>query len=296
MESAMVVDDPGLGVLPEQIADSVMPADADYSQEITTTMAITPTARIHLLMPQVDSELMEQLRLADSRISTNWGSLNKTTMAIGWDGYFIKRHEGWRALGYENEKHYRRVKGIGRSTWYKMVGIAERLAHLTMDDFLLMTIENAEQLSVQPSVVKRDPELIRKAQTKTAQEFADELVLDQAARENKPVGEVYVTMKWRIKQAQREVIERGLEDWQHEHGIDDEGYALELMIAEYRERPTLVGFMAESIPRLSRQVLAVHVGDMGELDELRTLRETFAVHLQEMGEILRIVCGEAQPD
>ncbi len=277
MESAMVVEDPGTSVLPE---------------ETETTEA----QRIHLLAPPIDGGLLEQLRQSDSRISENWTSMNKISMGIGWDGYFIKKNEGWRALGYENEKHYRRMKGIARSTWYKMVGIAERLSHLTMDEFLAMTIENAEQLSVQPGTVKRDPELLRKAQTRTAQEFADDLVMHQAERENKPVGEVYVTMKWRIKQAQREVIERGLEDWQHEHGIDDEGYALELMIAEYRERPTLVGFMTESIPRLSRQVMAVHTGEVLELDELRALRETFAVHLQEMGEILRVCCVEATED
>jgi hypothetical protein len=80
------------------------------------------------------------------------------------------------------------------------------------------------------------------------------------------------------------VIERGLEDWQHEHGIDDEGYALELMIAEYRERPTLVGFMTESIARLPKQV-----SEANGIDELRV---AFKTHLREMEEILHICCGE----
>jgi hypothetical protein len=244
-------------------------------------------------IPFPDSELLEQLKESERRISANWGGLNKMTMAIGWDGYFIKRHDGWRLLGYEDEKHFRKVKGIKRSTWYKMVGIAERLQHLNLEEFLSMSIENAEQLSVQPLEAKRDRELLLKAQSATAEEFRDELVMATARRESKPLGEVYVTMKWRIRQAQREVIERGLEDWQQEHGIDDPGYALELMIAEYRERLTLVGFMTESIPRLTRQVLSVHNGEEMELGELRELREAFAIHLREMGEVLRICCGEA---
>jgi hypothetical protein len=98
-------------------------------------------------------------------------------------------------------------------------------------------------------------------------------------------------MKWRIKQTQREVIERGLDDWQHEHGIDDPGYALELMIAEYRERPTLVGFIAESIPRLTRAVTEAH-----NADELEELRKLFATHIQEMSEILKVCCGEVGTD
>ena len=245
----------------------------------------------------ISDSLLAQLKESDRRITGNGGRFNRISMEIGWDGHFIKKHNGWRALGYEDEKHYRRVKGIGRSTWYKMTGIAERLSHLTMEEFLAMTVENAEQLSVQPGAAKRDPELILKAQTTTAQEFADELVMAQATRENKPLGEVYVTIKWRLKQAQREVIERGLEDWQHEHGIDDPGYALELLVAEYRERPTLVGFMTESIPRLSREVLGVHTGNAEiELSELRHLRDEFAVHIHEMGEILRLCCGEADSE
>jgi hypothetical protein len=281
MESAMVVDgqdgDLGISAFPDQIS-TFSPADEDQSQE---------TQRIHLLAPPVDSELLEQLRQADSRISANWGGFNKMSMAIGWDGYFIKKHDGWRALGYENEKHFRKLKGIGRSTWYRLTGIAERLSHLTMEQFLAMTIDNAEQLSVQPAAVKRDPDLIEKAQTRTAEEFSDELVLDQAAREGKPVGEVYVTLKWRLKQAQREVIEHGLEDWQHEHGLDNPAYALELMIAEVSERATLAGFLLESIPALTREIAKAEVAeDVGEL------RKLLVEHIRDMAEILRVVCGE----
>lgn len=235
--------------------------------------------------------LQQQLEEADARISAHWNGLNKLSMGIGWDGYFIKRHDGWRRLHFEDEKHYRRAKGIGRSTWYKMTGIAERLQHLTRNQFLAMTIENAEQLSVQPLGVKHDPDLILLAQTVTAAEFADELVLDQAQRENKPVKDVLVTMKWRIRQGQRKVIERYLEDWCQEHGIDDEGYGLELALAELHERPTLVGFISDSIPWLTEAVTKAR-----SVSELEGLRGLVAQHIQEMGEILKVCCGENEED
>ena len=236
----------------------------------------------------VENALLQQLQESDRRITENNGRFNKVSMEIGWDGYFIKRHDGWQLLGYEDEKHYRQSKGIGRSTWYKMIGIAERLAHLTREDFLAMTVENAEQLSVQPTEVKQNPELIAKAQTETAEGFADQLVLDTAQRENKPVDDVYVTMKWRIRQGQRKAIESGLEEWQRMHGIDDPGYALELMIAEFRERSTLVGFIAEAIPRLAQAVTTAQTAE-----ELEDLRKLLAAHIQEMGELLKFCCGEA---
>lgn len=241
------------------------------------------------VMPRMS--LDEQLRECDRNICEAWVGLVKRSMVIGWDGYFIKRHDGWQRLGYVDEKHYRSSKGIGRSTWYKMVGLAEKFPMLSKEQFLAMTIENAEQLAVVPLSTRGDTALLQAAATLTAKEFEGELVRVAAIQQNRPVSEVYVTIKWRIKQAQREVIERGLEDWQQEHGIDDPGYALELMIAEYHDRPTLVGFMTEAIPRLSRAVTEAH-----SVEDLEELRKLFAAHLQEMGEVLKMCCGAGGDD
>jgi hypothetical protein len=235
--------------------------------------------------------LDEQLHESDRAITESWVALNKRSMLIGWEGYFIKRNNGWERLGYADEMSYRLAKGIKHATWYKLVGLAERLQTLSREQFLSMSIENAMQLSAASSSIRENPSLIDAAATMTAREFETELVRHTAIAENKPISEAYVTMKWRIKQTQREVIERGLDDWQHEHGIDDPGYALELMIAEYRERPTLVGFIAESIPRLTRAVTEAH-----NADELEELRKLFATHIQEMSEILKVCCGEVGTD
>jgi hypothetical protein len=232
-------------------------------------------------------ELNEKLKQSDQAISEAWVGLTKQSLLIGWEGHFIKRHNGWERLGFADEKSYRASKGIARSTWYKMVGLAERFEGLDRDDFLAMSIENAEQLAAAPRSVRENREMLRAAASQTAREFEGELVRVTAERECKAASEIYVTIKWRIKQAQREVIERGLEDWQHEHGIDDPGFALELMVAEYRERATLAGFIQESIVRLTREVTRAET-----IEDLRALRGVFAQHIAEMGEILRVVCGE----
>jgi hypothetical protein len=235
-----------------------------------------------------EDSLLQQLRESDRRLSEAGRRFNKSSMEIGWDGFFIKSHYGWQRLGYEDEKQYREAKKIGRSTWYKMVAIAGGLAHLSREDFLAMTVENAEQLAAQPMSVKQDPALILKAQTETAESFAGSLVAETARRENKPADEVFVTIKWRVKQAQRQVIERGLEDWQHKHGIDDPAYALELMIAEFQDHLTFVGFISEAVSRLGQAVVAAHTHE-----ELEALRNLLAMHVQEMGELLKI-CAEEE--
>lgn len=239
------------------------------------------------LANHVEDSLLHELREADRRLTQNGGRFNRISMEIGWDGYLIKRHEGWRWLDYDDEKQYREAKRIGRSTWYKMIGIAERLAHLKREDFLAMTVENAEQLAEQPPSVKENPAIVHMAQTETSEGFAHVLALDMAAKLGKPVADVPVIMKFHVRQAQRKAIERGLEEWERAYGIDDPGYALELMIAEFRERLTFVGFISEAIPRLARAVANAHTAE--ELEELRKL---FAAHIQEMGELLKICSGE----
>jgi hypothetical protein len=231
--------------------------------------------------------LDERLHESDRAITESWVALNKRSMLIGWEGYFIKRYNGWERLGYPDEKSYRASKGIGRSTWYMMVDLAERLQMLSKEQFLSMSIENAEELAKAPSTMRADPALLNAAATMQAREFQSEVGKYVSLAENTPPKDRNTSVKWSVRQSQREFIESGLEEWQHEHGIDDPGYALELMIAEYHDKPTLVGFMAESIPRLTRAVTEAH-----SVEELEALRTLFAAHIQEMGEILKVCCGE----
>jgi len=47
--------------------------------------------------------LDEQLHESDRAITESWVALNKRSMLIGWEGYFIKRNNGWERLGYADE-------------------------------------------------------------------------------------------------------------------------------------------------------------------------------------------------
>ena len=135
--------------------------------------------------------------------------------------------------------------------------------------------------------MRADPALLNAAATMQAREFQSEVGKYVSLAENTSPKDRNTSVKWSVRQSQREFIESGLEEWQHEHGIDDPGYALELLLAEYHDKPTLVGFMAESIPRLTRAVTEAH-----SVEELEALRTLFAAHIQEMGEILKVCCGE----
>ena len=231
-----------------------------------------------------DAELREAVLESDRCIRRTWINVRKQSMEIGWEAAFLERHNAWQFLGFKHQHAYRIAVGIGRSNWYRLMAIAQKFPELSKEQFLAMSIENAERLGLEPKEVRYDPELLLKAATRQARDFKDELTTLGAHREGRPLHEHWVTMEWRLREEQRAAIERGLGEWQQEHGIDDEGYALELLIAEYRERPTLVGFINESIYRLKREV--------EEAEDLGRLRGSCLLLARDMGEILKVCCGE----
>jgi hypothetical protein len=229
-----------------------------------------------------DAGLLEQLQLSDRRISGNGGKWNKASMEIGWDCYFIKFHNGWNALGYVDQSDYITKKGLSKSTFLKMVRIAGALTHLTREEFISLTVENADRLSQQSPVAKEDPELILFAQNSTSRELEDQLA-HTAAKRDPTSEECRVTYKLRVLPAQRKVIEQGLLEWCQAHGIKDYGYGLELLIAEFKERAALVGFMHESLAKFE--------GLAAGSETAEELRALFVGHLDYMKEILDVCTG-----
>ena len=234
----------------------------------------------------------EEMRVAaiesDRCITEASTKLSKMSMEIGWEGAFLKKFSLWPVLGCINELEYRVKKGVSRSTWYETVGAAYTLRYpsyrqtgITKDQFLAMSLENAKQLAAVEEEVRYSPALLEKAATLTNPQFKHAIALDGAMRENRTLKDSYSNIQWRVSESQRQVIERALNDWQHEHHLDDPARALELLMVEYSNRPTFVGFIQEAIVRLTPTVTEAKT-----VEELKRLQVTFADHIREMGEIL----------
>ena len=78
--------------------------------------------------------------------------------------------------------------------------------------------------------MKENPAVILKAQTQTARDFARTLATGhQTTKPERPV-DTSVILESPVHPGQRRTIERGLNLWQREHGIDDPALALEMML------------------------------------------------------------------
>jgi hypothetical protein len=243
-----------------------------------------------------ETSLKEQILASDKSIKEAWPKVRKMNMLIGWEGAFIEQHNGWSLLGFDNQHDYRQALQISRSTWYKHIAIAHKFSELDKKAFLAMNIENAARLGIEPPQVRYDPANVQKAATKPTREFRDELTTESAHKEGKPAIEKWVEMTWKMKEERREWIEKSLEKWCQEngineawckeYGIDENAYALEMLLAESTGKPTLVGFMMEAIPKLTEAIQGTN-----DPTELKLL---CANHIREMGAVVIKCCGEVE--
>jgi hypothetical protein len=85
-------------------------------------------------------------------------------------------------------------------------------------------------------------------------------------------------------------IKSSIESWQHEHNIETRSEALALMISEYSEHATLVGFLTEWQNRIESAISTAK--SENDLQDLLNLFNLFKIYLREAGEILSICRGE----
>lgn len=232
------------------------------------------------------AELKEKIIASDRCIRRAWMNVRKMSLEIGWEGSFIEKNNGWDMLGFKHQHDYRITVGIGKSNWYRLLAIAERFQNLDKEVFLSMSIENADKLSRQPEAIRYDSKNIEAAAKMSMRDFADTLSTQEEHRNGKSTDDKWVDVTWRMKEEQRVVIEKGIEEWRAEHGIDNNAYALELLVSEFRERPTLVGFLYSAIPELTQAVVSAQ--------DLISLQEVVTKHIQAMNEILTTCVGEVE--
>lgn len=232
----------------------------------------------------MEESRLEGARRREQRIEVAWNGKNRSSMVMGWVGLEMERENDFGVLGYEDQHAYRKAKGYGRSTWYKMLGIAREFAQLAEEQFLSMKVDNAYELSmVKEEAHRYDPVLIAAAATDGLEDFCDRMADREAARTNIPMTERKLPMKFHLTRHQREAVMNGLQRWMQDHQIKSEGYALEMLVAEYTERLTLVGYYKESMGRMQRA--ASHCAEGPVREELMSMAS-------EMQEALDLVIGE----
>lgn len=201
----------------------------------------------------------------------------KRNMVLGWYGARLKEVDRWHEYGYSNEASYRDSTGISTATWGRYVRIAGQLPHLTLEDFVAISAENAEALGSLNEKDKLNFTWVFNARTMKSEDFKREVLKNKATAAGVEPKDMRVKFGMPLFEAQRKVIQDGIEEFSREHQIKDKGTALEWLVLEYSARNTFRKFLVANLPLLR----AAHHGD----------KESLGVYIQAMSGMLENLKG-----
>ena len=178
------------------------------------------------------------------------GALEATSsMRIGWHAAYLKEHNLFGILGFKNEHECRIAAGVGESTWYAMIRLAEAYKGLDEEQFVSMKQVNAKALADLPESKRLSREWIRDAGSMSQEDFqekVDEAMEGKArASDGKERGKV---IKISVPASRKEVIETGLKEFAESVGIpaNDTGRAMELLVVEATGQKSLIEAIANA--------------------------------------------------
>src|SRR5215469_11250835 len=76
--------------------------------------------------------------------------INTNSLRIGYHAAILKRKGQFGILGFASESEAQAASGVGASTWYSVIAIAERFPDVDEDLFVSMKLTNAKALGDLP--------------------------------------------------------------------------------------------------------------------------------------------------
>lgn len=158
-------------------------------------------------------------------------------------------------LGYASEEDARDASGVGRSTWYNTIAIAESFKDLPEELFVTMKLVNAQAATDLPESKRLDREWVKKAEEMSEKEFAklvDEEMNGKARRSDGK--ERTVKMSIDMPASRKTVIEAKAKDFAEAHNMDatDTGKVIEAMAVEATGGNTMTGAILNVVSRAKK--------------------------------------------
>lgn len=217
----------------------------------------------------VDFEEADKAIRSAAKVEAASGNRN---MRIGYWGAALKEENKWPEHGFPNEAAYRDATGVSRSAWGRYVRIAGGFLHLPIEDFVKMSAENAEALGSLSFDKRNNFTWVFNAITMKAEEFKKRVLEARAVAAGVEPKDMRVKYSQPCFEAQRTVIQAGVEEFARQHEIKDRGTALEWIVLEYSGRKTFRKFIVDHLPLLR----AAHHGD----------KESLGTYIQAMSDML----------
>jgi hypothetical protein len=229
------------------------------------------TAVVSILRP-VSEEA--ETRKADAK--RHWATITKSgvlvgtnSLRIGFHAYALKSQGMFGILGFENEKEAQEASGVGDSTWYAMLNLAEKFNGVSEELFCGMRQANAKALKDLPESKRLTEYWLRRAATDSMDTFKAliDTEMDGKARESDG-KERTVSLAYKMTKSQKSAIETGLKEIAKEFGCEgNDSRTIELLVAEKTGSVSLIAVLTNAVQRCKKVKELIESGIMSS-DEI----------------------------
>lgn len=179
--------------------------------------------------------------------------VSRSSMTIGWHAYRLKSDGAFGVLGFSDENEARIAAGVGESTWYANIRLAEQFKELPEKRFVSMKQANAKALADLPESERLSTTWIRMAETMKIEEFEAKVneAMNGKARASDS-KERSTTMKLSMPASRQAVIVEKAKEFAIAHGLEpgDIGKAIEVSLIEATEGTTLVSAITNAMAQI----------------------------------------------
>lgn len=204
---------------------------------------------------QIAEERKARARELFSKIQGSAPLQSKSSLEIGYAAYRLKEENLFGILGFANEDEAREATGVGSSTWYSTIKLAESFKDLPEELFVSMKLSNAYSLADLPESKRLDRDWVKKAEEMPIKEFSKLVDEEMNGKARASAGkERSVSLKLDMPASRKQVIEEKAKDFAEAHGMDtgDVGKVIEVALVEATGGDTMVGAILHVVQRAKR--------------------------------------------
>lgn len=177
--------------------------------------------------------------------------VHTNSLRIGFHANELKRNTLFGILGFRNEAEAQEASGVGRSTWYANIRLAEDFLGVDEQVFCSMKLSNARALADLPQSVRVTDHWVRMASMDSMKEFQRKVDKELDGRAKRSSSrEVAVSLKIPMPLSRKKVIEDQLEALGERMDESDFGRILELLLEEHSQGIGLIEAIKKTLEEL----------------------------------------------
>lgn len=224
--------------------------------------------------PEIDLAAREreeqEIKARKEEASYHWKQIkqasvlqSRNSLRIGFHAFALKEKNEWGMIGYRDESEAREAAGVGESTWFSTIRLAESFRGVPEELFTAMRLTNAKALSDLPDEKRQNPDWLKAAADDSLKVFQEKVDLEMHGKAKvSDVSETILTWKTTMPASQKKVVEEGVKQYAVAVGIDpsNTGKVLETAMVELNHGSGLIETILGAVQKVKAAKEKIHSG------------------------------------